>query len=93
TGAGVEVERSLYDGGARWVARELGYEITQSKWGEQSARQRTNSDDPQVQLAADLLSRATTPESLFTLAGSQEAQEDAVDVGRSAGVQPTPAPR
>jgi carboxyl-terminal processing protease len=93
TGAGVEVDRSLYDGGARWVARELGYEITQSKWGEQVARQRTNSDDSQVQLAADLLSRATTPESLFTLAGTYEAQEDAGDVRRSASVPPTPAHR
>jgi hypothetical protein len=39
------VERALYDRATRWIAREIAYEITYSKWGEQAARQRSNADD------------------------------------------------
>jgi carboxyl-terminal processing protease len=67
---GVTVERDLYDQATRWVTNDLGYEITLAKWGQEAARQRTNADDPQVRAAADLLRRATSPASLFTLAES-----------------------
>jgi carboxyl-terminal processing protease len=80
--SGVEVDRSLYDLARRWVVREIAYEITYSKWGEQVARQRTNADDPQVTVAADLLRRASSPQSLFTLAASYDQARDAQ---RSAG--------
>jgi carboxyl-terminal processing protease len=71
--ADVTVDRDVYDRAARWVARDLAYEITYSKWGEQVARQRTNATDPQVAAAADLLRRASTPESLFTLSAQYDA--------------------
>jgi len=77
TNAGVEVDRDLFDRAARWVGSDVAYEITYSKWGEQFARQRTNSDDPQVIAAANLLRRASTPESLFTLANSPDAVRSA----------------
>lgn len=83
--AGVEVDRELYDKAYRWVANDLGVEITYSKWGQEAARQRTNADDPQVAAAANLLRRATTPESLFALAQSPGA------LGSSAR-PPEPAP-
>ncbi|HEX6134604.1 MAG TPA: S41 family peptidase [Longimicrobiales bacterium] len=87
--AGVEVDRELFDGAARWVANDLGYEITYSKWGEEGARQRVNSEDPQVRAATDLLRRASSPESLFSLAQSINAQRNAArEPGRM-----TPAPR
>jgi carboxyl-terminal processing protease len=73
TGAGIEVDRAQFDAASRWVATDLGYEITYSKWGEQGARRRTNAEDPQVGAAAALLRRATTPASLFTLATDPEA--------------------
>lgn len=85
---GVSVERELFDDASRWIADDLGYEITYSKWGEEVARQRRNSDDPQVQAAADMLRRATTPESLFTLAESVNAQRNAVR--ESGRMQPEP---
>ena len=85
TEAGVEVDRELYDNASRWVANDLGVEITYSKWGQEAARQRTNSDDPQVAAAADLLRRATTPESLFALAQGPGALGSSVR-------QPEPAP-
>jgi carboxyl-terminal processing protease len=71
---GVEVEKELYDNAARWVANDLGYEITYSKWGQQAARQRTNARDPQVAAAMDLLRRASTPESLFALVANEGAE-------------------
>ncbi|MGH7446409.1 MAG: S41 family peptidase, partial [Longimicrobiales bacterium] len=86
--AGVDVDRDLYDRAARWVANDIGDEITYAKWGQKAARQRTNSDDPQVMTAADLLRRASTPESLFALAQSPDAV-------RNAAREPdmTPSPR
>lgn len=83
---GVKVERELYDSAARWVANDLGVEIAYSKWGQEAARQRTNAGDPQVEAAAELLRRATTPESLFALAQNPGA------LGLS-GTQPGPGSR
>jgi carboxyl-terminal processing protease len=74
---GVDVERDLFDDATRWLANDIGYEITISKWGQEAARQRTNSDDPQVTMAADLLRRASTPESLFALAQNPDAVRNA----------------
>lgn len=71
--AGIDVDRPLFDEATRWIANDLALEITYSKWGEQAARRRTNSDDPQVNAAAALLRRASTPESLFALASNPEA--------------------
>jgi carboxyl-terminal processing protease len=70
--SGVAVERPVFDAAQRLVDHEIGYEVTYAKWGEQSARQRTNATDTQVATAVDLLRRATTPESLFTLASSYD---------------------
>jgi hypothetical protein len=65
---GVKVDRAVYDAATRWLADDLGYEITYSKWGEQTARQRLNRQDPQVIVAAQLLQKAANPASLFKLA-------------------------
>jgi carboxyl-terminal processing protease len=87
TAAGVEVDRELYDNASRWVANDLGVEITYSKWGQEAARQRTNAGDPQVAAAADLLRQATTPESLFAL-----AQRAGAGTGETASREPGLAP-
>jgi carboxyl-terminal processing protease len=84
--SGVEVERDLFDRAIGWVDQEIAYEVTYSKWGEQIARQRINATDVQVQTAADLLRRASSPESLFTLAAD-------FDAARSRAAQATPASR
>jgi carboxyl-terminal processing protease len=75
---GVSVDRAVFDGALRWVDQEIGYELTYSKWGEQAARQRLNADDVQVKTAADLLRRASSPESLFALARNFDAARAAV---------------
>jgi carboxyl-terminal processing protease len=89
-GGGVEVERALYDRATRWIAREIAYDVTYSKWGERAARQRSNADDRQVVLAADLLRRANSPETLFTLASTYDQAQGAGQL--SAGAL-APAPR
>jgi carboxyl-terminal processing protease len=65
---GVKVDRAVYDGASSWVADDLAFEITYSKWGEVGARARVNRADPQVKVAAQLLQQATSPASLFRLA-------------------------
>lgn len=72
--AGVKIDRSVYDGGSRWLATGLGYEITQAKFGQQEARKRLNAESQDVRVAADLLQRSTTPASVFNVAKAYEAQ-------------------
>jgi carboxyl-terminal processing protease len=71
---GVGVDREAFDAASDWVDQEIGYHITYSKWGEQAARERVNEDDRQVRAAAELLRRATTPASLFTLTASYDPE-------------------
>lgn len=70
----VAMDRATFDRAERLVASELGYEISYSKWGEQTARQRANAEDPQVAAAAALLRKASTPKSLFSLAEGYDAE-------------------
>lgn len=72
--AGLTVDKSVYDAGARWIATGLGYEITQAKFGQQEARKRLNAESQDVRVAAELLRRSSTPESVFAVAKSYEAQ-------------------
>jgi carboxyl-terminal processing protease len=81
--AGVPVERPMFDAAGRWVDQEIGYELTYSQWGEQAARQRSNATDRQVATAVDLLRRASSPESLFTLAAAFDPE--AAPAGLTAG--------
>jgi carboxyl-terminal processing protease len=73
----VTMDRATFDQATRLIDTELGVEITQAKWGEQATRQRVNAEDPQVAAAANLLRKASTPQSLFSLAGSQNGEADA----------------
>jgi carboxyl-terminal processing protease len=75
---GVKVDRAVYDAASSWVAEDLGFEVSYSKWGEQVAKQRINRADPQVQAAAGLLQKATSPASLFKLADTYAATHEEV---------------
>jgi len=74
TRAGVTIERPVYDAAERWVATGLGYEMTYTKWGEQEARKRLNSESPELRVATELLRKAKSPGSLFNLADAYNAQ-------------------
>lgn len=73
--AGVVVDRTIYDQASSWIATYLGYEISFSKWGTQEARKRLNTESPEITLAADLLRKANSPKTLFTLAEAWNAQQ------------------
>jgi carboxyl-terminal processing protease len=64
----VLTERAVFDAAERLIDQEIALEVTYSKWGEQARTQRLNAEDPQVRTAAGLLRRATSPQSLFSLA-------------------------
>jgi hypothetical protein len=70
---GAPVERSVYDGGTRYIARHLAREITQSRWGVAEARKRVNTDDELVRTAVELLAKAGTPQQLFAVATAYAA--------------------
>lgn len=70
---GMDVDRSLFDGGRRWVSYQIGQEITMSRWGSAERRERQNMDDPSILAAVSLLKRADSPMSLFALAAQYEA--------------------
>jgi carboxyl-terminal processing protease len=74
----IQLDRAVFDGAQSWVDQEIGHSLTYSKWGEQAARRRLNVSDKQVMTAADLLRRASTPQSLFTLAESFDAARAAM---------------
>jgi len=81
--AGVKVDRDVFRNARRWVAYDLGYDITYSKWGQQAARERTNAVDPQVSAAVGLLHEADSPQALFAA-----AQRDAPQPAATGGAQP-----
>jgi carboxyl-terminal processing protease len=76
-GAGVEVDSALYAEGNRWIAYQIGQEITQSRWGVSERRQRQNTDDPAILVATDLLQKSSSPQTLFALAAEYEAKSKA----------------
>jgi carboxyl-terminal processing protease len=85
--AGVKVDRELYQDARRWVAHDLGYDITYSKWGAQAATKRRNAIDPQVRAAIDVLRATNTPQSVFP-AAERLGAAPAPGSGRTAAVTP-----
>jgi carboxyl-terminal processing protease len=73
----VVTDRAVFDAAQRIIDMEIASEVTYSKWGEQVRTQRQNAGDAQVLVAADLLRRATSPQSLFTLAAEFNAARSA----------------
>ena len=67
TEAGLEVTREDFEAAREPLRRQLGYEITQTEFNEQTARQRANAEDPQVQIAVEILRQATDPMSVFAI--------------------------
>jgi len=83
-GAGVEVEREAFDAAREPIARQLGYELTQTRWNEQAARMRENATDPVVMLASRILREANGVESVFAIADRIAEQNPGVVTDRQA---------
>ncbi|NLG63579.1 MAG: hypothetical protein GX539_15180, partial [Candidatus Cloacimonetes bacterium] len=69
--AGVDVGKELFDGAERLVSRDLAYEVAYAKWGQAEARRRLNDADRQIEVAAELLRQANSPETLFRVAAER----------------------
>jgi carboxyl-terminal processing protease len=65
---GVDVSEATFNGAARWVDAQLGYVIARYVFGRSAEFQRRAADDPQVQTALGLLTKASTPKALLSLA-------------------------
>ena len=64
---GIEVDRALYNGAARYIDRELDLRITRLAFGDSTARRRTIDDDPQLRRALELIRQGDTQQELFAL--------------------------
>ena len=82
--AGVDVGKNVFDGAERLVSRDLAYEIAYAKWGQAEARRRLNDDDRQIEVAAELLRQANSPETLFRVAAQRGSDAPRV-AGPSSG--------
>ena len=70
---GVRMADSTYDGGARIVDQQLGYEVARYAFGPDVERRRRITDDRQIGQAVALLRGASTPGALLGLAGPAAA--------------------
>ncbi len=80
---GIEVDRALYDASSRWIGQNLAAEISLAKWNRTAYQKRWNAEDRQIQVAAELLREAHSPQSLFAVA-SRYSEKSAPSVGEQA---------
>jgi carboxyl-terminal processing protease len=64
---GIDVDRALYNGAARFIDRELDLRISRLAFGDSTARRRTLAEDPQLRRALELLRQGNSQQELFTL--------------------------
>ena len=72
TKAGVKIDRATFEDARKAVAQDLGLEIAYSKGGQEGWRKRSNLASPEIQVAAELLRKSTSPASLFAAAANYE---------------------
>jgi hypothetical protein len=68
---GVTLGQSTFDGGTALIDEQLGYTIARYVFGRATEFRRRAADDRQVQTALGLLSKASTPQALLSLAAGQ----------------------
>ncbi len=73
--AGITVERPLYDGASRLVAREIGIQLATVAFDEAASLRRRLVLDRQVETAAELLRQGRTQKQLFALAETRRGDE------------------
>jgi carboxyl-terminal processing protease len=67
---GVEIDRAVWDGGSRYIDRELERRIGRFAFGDSLVRRRSLPDDPQLQRAIELLRNGPTTRQLIALASA-----------------------
>ena len=64
---GVEIDRALYNGAARFIDQDLDIRIARLAFGDSTARRRSVDNDPQLRQALELLRRGNSQQDLFAL--------------------------
>jgi carboxyl-terminal processing protease len=68
---GVKIPRDIYDGARGAIEDDIAAEIAYSLGGQETWRERVNMTSKEITTAVGLLHKASTPQSLFTLAGTE----------------------
>ncbi len=69
---GIEIDKKLYDGAARYIDDYLEQRITRFAFGDSTARRRSLHDDPQMRRALDLLQHGQSQKELFALVAANK---------------------
>ncbi|MGQ0813667.1 MAG: S41 family peptidase [Gemmatimonadota bacterium] len=69
---GVEIPKDIFDNARGVIADDIAVEIAYAIGGQQSWRQRVNMQSKEIDVARQLLSKANSPQALFTAASSYE---------------------
>ena len=75
--AGVNIDRTTFNDARNAVAQDLGLEIAYAKGGQEAWRKRANLNSPEINVAAELLRKSTSPASLFAAASAFDATRSA----------------
>jgi carboxyl-terminal processing protease len=86
TQAGVKVARSKFDGAKLFISRRLAQEISTARFDREEGWKRLLEDDPDLQLAEDVLHQASKPADLFPTA-TRLAKERGLELGAVAAIQ------
>ncbi len=79
----VELDEADFVTAVRYVTYQLERQIALQAWGEEAAFQHTRGSDRQLSDAIEILQKADTPESLFSLAAAANPIETVLGVGAS----------
>jgi len=74
---GVKIQRDIFDRARGAISDDLAVEIAYAIGGQETWRERVNMHSPEIATALQLLHKATTPQSLFTLASAYDASRTA----------------
>ena len=74
---GVKIDRVTFNDARKAVAQDLGLEIAYSKGGQEGWRKRANLNSPEINTAAELLRKSSSPASLFATASAYDATRTA----------------
>ena len=71
-GAGVKVDRPVYDAGAKYIDRYIETRVARVAYGDSTALRHSLDDDPQLRRAIELIQRGGTQRDLFAIAAREQ---------------------
>jgi len=87
-GAGVKVDRAVYDAGSRWIDRYIEQRVARVAYGDSTALRHSLDDDPQLRRAIELIQRGSSQRDLFAIATREQPAPAPQAPGVSATARP-----